>query len=293
MLEIKNFTINDLERFSGIKAHTLRAWERRYSLLHPSRTSGNLRLYSLDELKKIMNIALLKNNGYRISWLSTILNREMEDRVLLLSNNYDQWQCAVFNLTINMYSGEPESFENLLDKLLLTWKIDILIEKIICPFLKITRLLWTGHKLYEEHLVVTAIRKKLILGIESLNYIHKRDKTVLLFLPDTKQLDLGLLYANYFLKRSGIHIIYLGNDITVQNLNSIFCVYNPTYIFTYLQENHHFPVKELLNCIHLNAPHAKLIISNYSGDLSAPTFSDNLLRMSYSDALEFLYTSCK
>jgi DNA-binding transcriptional MerR regulator len=293
MLENKNFTINDLERHSGIKAHTLRAWERRYSLLHPTRTAGNLRLYRIDELKLIMNISLLTKNGYRISWLSSIHTNEIEDKVLLLSDDKDQWQHAVYNLTICMYNGEPEAFEDLLDKLLLTWKIEILIEKILFPFLKTTGLLWIGHKLCEEHLVVTAVRKKLILGIETLNLKSKGEKTVLLFLPDTKQLDLGLLYANFFLKRRGTRIIYLGNDITIQNLNSICSVYAPTYLFTYLPENHHFPVQQLLHCINQNARYAKFIIGNYSEYLSAPTFSDNLIQMSYSEALEFLCASCK
>ena len=285
------FTINDLERFSGIKAHTLRAWERRYTLLQPARASNNFRLYTLDELKKILNVALLKKNGYSISVLAHSIN--IEDKIELLLNEDNKWQKAINDLTINMYLEDPESFEGLLHKLLLSWPIETLIEKIIFPFLKITNLLWTGHKLSEEHLVVTAVRKKLIVAIESVNPAIKSDKTVLLFLPDTKQLDLGLLYSNFFLKRRGVHILYLGNDITIQNLKSIFQVHPPTYLFTYLPQNHQFPIEQLLTCMDVNAHYAKLIIGNYSLEYVAPVFSDNLIKMSYEEALEFLFTSCK
>jgi DNA-binding transcriptional MerR regulator len=156
---MKSFTINDLERFSGIKAHTLRIWERRYSLVTPGRSSGNFRLYTLEELKKILDIALLQKNGYRISVLSKISSEDIKDKIEHLSIDYIKWQKAINDLTINMYTIEPESFEKNLDELLLNWPIDILMEKIIFPFLYITGLLWSGNKLDEEHLVVTAIRK--------------------------------------------------------------------------------------------------------------------------------------
>ena len=261
--------------------------------MQPGRTAGNLRLYTLEELKKVLNIALLKRNGYRISGLSKIHPKDMEAKVGLLSDDYDQWQRAINDLTINMYTLDPESFEWVLDELLLAWPIEIMIEKIIFPFLKITNLLWIGHKLCEEHLVVAAIRKKLILAIESVGFIPKADKTVLLFLPDTKQLDLGLLYGNYFLKKRGVHVLYMGNDITIQNLKSIFYVHPPTYIFTYLQQNHHFPIEQLLDCINLYAQYATLIIGGYSLEYATPIFSDNLIQMSYAEALEFLIAHCK
>ena len=292
-MNLKSFTINDLERFSGVKAHTIRVWERRYALLKPIRSPGNFRLYTLDELKKILNIALLKKNGYRISGLSKFPDTDLEDKVGLLSNENNKWQKAINDLTINIYTLEPESFEWVLNQLLLNWSIEILIEKIIFPFLKITRLLWIGNKLCEEHLVVTAIRKKLILAIESVGAIAKGDKTVLLFLPDAKQLDLGLLYSNYFLKRRGVHVLYMGTDVTIQNLKSIFHVHPPTYVFTYLQQNNQFPIGQLLECMNLYAPDAKLLIGEYSCEHTSPIFSGNLVQMNYAEALDFLHAHSK
>jgi len=287
---MKNFTINDLERFSGIKAHTLRIWERRYSLVQPIRSPGNFRLYTLEELKKILNVALLKKNGYRISVLSKIDSKNIEHKIEHLSNDYIKWQKAVNDLTINMYTKEPESFEWVLDELLLNWPIEILIEKIIFPFLTITRLLWTGNKLSEEHLVVTAIRKKLIFAIESSVLISNRAKTVLLFLPDSKQLDLGLLYTNYYLKRRGINVLYLGSDVTIQNLKSIFHALHLSYLFTYLPQNHSFPIEKLLQCMSLYAPDSKLIIGKYF-DEHEYIKCENIVYLDFINALDFLHKS--
>lgn len=293
LMNTKSFTITDLALFSGVKPHTIRIWERRYALLQPIRSPGNFRFYTLEDLKKILNIALLKKNGYRVSSLSNIAARDIEVKAGLLSGDQNKWQKAINDLTVNMYNGEPEAFESVLDELLLTWPIEILIEKIIFPFLNLTSLLWIGNRLYEEHLVVIATRRKLILAIESENFIAKGDKTVLLFLPDTKQLDLGLLYSNYFLKRRGVKVLYMGSDVTIQNLKNIFQLHPPTYIFTYLRQNHHFPTDQLLEYMNLYLPAAKLIIGEYANRYAAPLFRDNLIRVKYAEALEFLHESGK
>ena len=293
MMSMKNFTINDLERFSGIKAHTLRVWERRYALVKPIRSPGNFRLYTLDELKKILNIALLKKNGYRISVLSKIKARDIEDKIEQLSSDNIKWQKAINDLTINMYTLQPESFEWVLDELLLHWPIDILVEKIIFPFLTVTHLLWTGNKLSEKHLVVTAIRKKLIFAIESSGLISTRNEPVLLFLPDRKQLDLGLLYCNYYLKRRGIKVLYLGNDVSIQNLKNIFHELTLSYLFTYLPQDHAFQTEQLLECMSLYAPNCKLIIGKYCYQPIDNIHAESLIYMDFANALEFLHKSIR
>lgn len=62
-----SFSIKDLENLSGIKAHTIRIWEKRYNLLTPDRTDTNIRTYSIKSLQKLLNISLLYENGYKIS----------------------------------------------------------------------------------------------------------------------------------------------------------------------------------------------------------------------------------
>ncbi|MEO7445055.1 MAG: MerR family transcriptional regulator, partial [Ferruginibacter sp.] len=215
---MKSFSINDLEKYSGVKSHTLRAWERRYNLLQPLRTTANFRIYDLEQLKKVLTISLLKKNGHRISKLSLASELWIENKVSTLANEQCVCEKAINELIINMYIPVPDSFEKALDKVLLTVSVDVLVEKILFPFLNITGLLCMGHKQIEQHIVVVSIRKKLILAIETTILSKKTDKSILLFLPDARQLDLGLLYTYFFLKRRGIHVVYLGTEITLENL---------------------------------------------------------------------------
>lgn len=284
---MKNFTINDLERFTGVKAHTLRIWERRYDILQPERTPGNFRLYTVDQLKKILNIALLNKNGYKISHLADTSEDIIENAITSLSNDHNKWQKAINDLTVCMYDPNPNCFEEILDQLFLNWPIDTVMEKIIFPFLSTTSLFWTGNKAYEEHIVVTSIRKKLFLAIESLQDTSKSTESVLLFLPDNKQLDLGLLYCNYYLKRRGMNVIYFGIDVSLQHLQRYLTVHTPKYIFTYLPQITHFPTKQLLECMEQHAPDAKFIIGGYAIE-RAPVSDANLMQMNYAEALEFL-----
>jgi DNA-binding transcriptional MerR regulator len=61
------FTIKDLEKISGIKAHTIRIWEQRYEFLKPNRTDTNIRCYTNEDLKRVLNIAFLNKYGFKIS----------------------------------------------------------------------------------------------------------------------------------------------------------------------------------------------------------------------------------
>ena len=56
---MEHYSINDLEKLSGIKAQTIRVWERRYNIIKPSRTDTNRRRYDDIQLRKIINISIL------------------------------------------------------------------------------------------------------------------------------------------------------------------------------------------------------------------------------------------
>ncbi len=229
----KNFGISDLERFSGVKAHTLRIWELRYNVPAPQRTNSNFRYYSLEEVIKISKLALLNRNGYKISNLITYSSQKLEERLKGLTDVETLQQAAVINLIDYMYSMNAEGFEEVINKNFSLYGIHVSINGIIYPFLKITDLMWQGRRLTEEHLVVTILRKKMLYAIENLPKNGAFKKTVILFLADTKQLDLGLLYTYYYLKCSGIQIFYLGNDVSAENVKAISERFNPDHLFTY------------------------------------------------------------
>ena len=282
----KTFSISDLEKFSGIKAHTIRVWEQRHQVFSPSRNNG-IRQYEINELDKMLKLALLNKNGYRISYLSQLDNNELEVKLLTLHLPEDQQERIVCQLLVHMYALKPVQFETLLQSALQYWCLDEVITKIIYPFLQRTELLWIGHRLSEEHFVVPILRKKIIQGIEGLEPAFNNQKKILLFLPEGRQLDLGLLYANYLLKQKGINVLYMGTDVSVKNLEQTFKITTPHVVFTYLPQKNNFTINSIAMYMQQTLPHSKLLIGEYESDCTKITYSNTLI-LHFTDALNWM-----
>ena len=282
---LKNFSISDLERFSRVKAHTLRMWERRYAMLQPLRSAGNVRMYPLAELEKLLQVAVLNRHGYRISEIYKMKGTAIQTALQALEADSAHLEKALAELTVCMYACQPEKITQHLNRLRKAWPLEILVESIIYPFLYNTSLLWIGNKLYEEHITVTAVRQKLQYAIEGLQVPEDSASSILLFLTDTKQLDLGLLYSHYHFKRRGFKVLYLGNDITLLNLKSALQFHSFNYIFTYLRNNGHSYVDELLSVISHYSPASTLVIGEYELLSANPVHTNKMLRLPFTEAL--------
>jgi DNA-binding transcriptional MerR regulator len=231
---MKNFVIRDLEHLSGIKAHTLRVWEQRFDFIKPYRTKTNFRQYSIDEIQQLLNIALLTRNGYKISKLSSLNHEEINLKLNGLACEEDQHQRAVNDLVVSMYKMNTEIFEATIDYCLREWSADIVLKNVILEFLNKTGLKWQGNKQTEEHVPITIIRKKITSAIDQLKTNECREKSVLLFLPDSKQLDIILLYTHFLLRSKGFKVLYMGMDVTISNLKIMLEIKQPDAAITYL-----------------------------------------------------------
>jgi methanogenic corrinoid protein MtbC1 len=230
------FTIRDLENLSGIKAHTIRIWELRYSFLKPKRSTTNIRYYDSDELKKLLNVALLNRYGYKISHISKMDQGTLNDKILALSSMEAQQERMINELLHGMIDLETEEFEVILDGFINQNGIDETIQKLIFPFMQRIGILWlTDHvRIAQEHLVSNVIRQKLIMGIENSRKNLTTDRRVLLFLPDNEYHELGILYVYYLLRTRGLKVIYLGADVPISEIEYVCKTKNPDHIFTHL-----------------------------------------------------------
>jgi len=233
---MNEFTIKDLENLSGIKAHTIRIWEQRYQFLKPNRTDTNIRYYSNDELKKILNIALLNKYGYKISHIDKMNEIEVKEKILSLSQLQAQQERIVNDLIKCMIDLDMDKLEDILNKYIIARGIEKSITQIIFPFLEKIGILWLTNHINpaQEHLVTNIIRQKLIVGIEGATSIFKVDKTVLLFLPEGEYHEVGLLFVNYLLKSRGISVIYLGANIPINDVEYVVKLKKPDYLFSHL-----------------------------------------------------------
>ncbi len=230
------FTIKDLENLSGIKAHTIRIWEQRYSFLKPQRTGTNIRYYSNDELKTVLNIALLNKYGYKISHIDKMKPEELRDKIITLSNNQAQQERMINELVQFMVDLDMDKFETMLDNFIAARGIDKAITQLVFPFLEKIGILWLTNHINpaQEHLITNIIRQKLIVGIEGAFTHFQSPKTVLLFLPEGEHHELGLLYMYYLLKNRGIKILYLGANVPFKDVAFVAEIKKPDYIYTHL-----------------------------------------------------------
>ncbi len=233
---MNKFTIKDLENLSGIKAHTIRIWEQRYSFLRPQRTATNIRYYSNQELKTLLNISLLNKYGYKISHINRMNNEELRDKILALSGAQAQQERIVNDLIQNMIDLNTEDFEDVLDQYIVARGIEKTITHIIFPFLDRIGILWVTDHINpaQEHLITNIIRQKLIVGIESISVPFNLKTKVLLFLPENEHHELGLLFLNYMLKSRGVKTIYLGANVPLADVEFVVNIKQPDYLYTHL-----------------------------------------------------------
>jgi DNA-binding transcriptional MerR regulator len=220
-----NFSIKDLENITGVKAHTIRIWEKRYDLLSPERSETNIRYYSNKNLQKLLNIVLLNNNNYKISKISEMKDDEISftARELVLDRAINEE--AINSLKLAMFQFDKTLFNNIYSRLLLKKTFKEIFKEIFIPFLEHVGLLWQTETILpaHEHFVSNLISQKVQVNTEELKYTTIiSDTTYVLFLPENEIHELGLLYLNYELVLRGYKTIYLGQSLPIDNLNYFF-----------------------------------------------------------------------
>lgn len=286
------FTIKDLENLSGIKAHTIRIWEQRYSFLRPQRSTTNIRYYCNDELKTVLNIALLNKYGYKISHIDKMNQAEVREKILSLSQAEAYVERVVNDLIHHMVDLDSEGFEDVLDHYIRMKGIDKTITNIIFPFLEKVGILWITNNINisQEHLITNVIRQKLIVGIESASSHVQLNKSVLLFLPEGEQHEVGLLYVYYLLKSRGVKVIYLGANLPVKDLEYVVSIKKPDCVYTHvtcLPSRYNFD--KFMSQIAQHLPDLKMVVSGQAASAHSKKLPEGvILKKSIADVMEAL-----
>ena len=226
MNKIKSeFTIKDLENLTGIKAHTIRIWEKRYELLQPGRTEGNIRLYDLISLQKILNVVFLIDKGHKISKIASLTDNE----IILLAREYANKQAinddSINALKISMFSFDVFLFNKTYNQLLINKTFGEVFKEVFIPFLNHLGLLWQTNTINpaNEHFISSLMTQKIQINIEKLqqNLPIDNSKTFILFLPEGEIHELGLLFLYYELALRGYKVVYLGQSIPIENIETL------------------------------------------------------------------------
>jgi DNA-binding transcriptional MerR regulator len=236
--KMEKYQINDLERLTGIKAHTIRIWEKRYNLIEPHRTATNIRFYDDLQLKKILNVSTLLESGYKISKVAVLNDDEMNKKVQNAQENSSENianNAYVSDLIISMLAYDEVGFEKIFSTVVLRYGLYDAMLNVIYPFLAKTGVLWISSKLMpsQEHMACALIRRKLSAAIDGLPSPNKLDKTFLLYLPDDEWHELSLVFSDYLVRRAGYKTVYLGQNVPVKNLDDLVLKVKPTHALTF------------------------------------------------------------
>ena len=258
------YSIKELEQLSGIKAHTIRIWEKRYSLITPQRTDTNIRFYSDGDLKKIINVSLLNSNGFKISKIAEMSGEEIAQKVLDLSDRQSDHSLHINQLVLSMVQLDEEKFETALSGFFLRYNFEQTMTEIVYPFLRKTGVLWQTHNISpaQEHFISNLIRQKIIVGIDGLPLPSENSKSAILFLPEGELHEIGLLFCHYLLRKAGFRTIYLGQAVPHRDLLSVFTEYQPEILVTSLTTA--LPkaaVKDYLHLLARDFPCGRILVS--------------------------------
>jgi len=286
------YTIKDLETISGIKAHTIRIWEQRYNFLQPKRTETNIRTYSGEELKTILNVSLLNKYGFKISHIDKMSTDQIEEKILSLNQMEAQRERIVNGLIKEMISLNMANFEKLLDLNIAQKGIDKTITEVIFNFLERVGILWVTNHINpaQEHLATNILRQKIIVGIEKLPSLLQYTKRVVLFMPEGEHHEIGLLYVHFLLKQRGIFVDYLGTNVPTVDLKYLTEVKKVDYLYCHLTSPaKNFKVNKFfegLQDISINIP---IILSGQLIQIYKGAVAPNIhLKKSLAETIDFL-----
>lgn len=244
----KSFSIRDMENLSGIKAHTIRIWEKRYNLFAPERTVTNIRTYSLKSLQKLLNITLLYHNGYKISKIAKIPENQIPILVREIVAKNSEKNHAINAFKLSMINFDQTLFFNTYNSLLSDKSFREIFTSVFIPLLNELGLLWQTDTISpaHEHFMSNLIKQKIYINTEKLQIIEpsRKDKTFVLFLPENEIHELGLLFLNYEINLRGYKTIYLGQTMPIDNLVDILKYYDSLIFVSYFTVS---PNKDELN----------------------------------------------
>lgn len=261
------YSIKELEKLSGIKAHTIRIWEKRHQIINPERTKTNIRFYSDDDLKKIINVSVLNNNGVKISKIVKLGLAEINQQVAELSESKNDIDIYIEQMIVAMIDMEEEIFEKLLGSLTLKFGFEKTMLEIVYPFMEKIGVLWLTDNITpaQEHFISHLIRQKVIVAIDALPLAPKTDRKAVLFLPENELHELGLLFYHYIVKKAGFRTYYLGQTVPHKSLKSACAEHKPDLIITALTVGpRSTELSKYLNQLSADLPTAQILVTGHA-----------------------------
>ena len=230
-----NYSIKDLENFTGIKAHTIRIWEKRYNIVEPKRTCTNIRYYDDEDLKKLLNVSILNRNGFKISNIVNLSEETISEKILNLAQANSNVNNQIESLVLAMIDMDENKFDKVFNTAVLNFGFEDTMLKLVYPFFEKIGVLWQIGSINpaQEHFISSLIRQKLIVAIDGIvPKIGENSRSFLLFLPEGEFHEIGLIFYHYLIKKHNHKVLYLGETVPFDALLEVSKVKKIDYLLT-------------------------------------------------------------
>ena len=233
-MKSEGYSIKDLEVLSGVKAHTIRIWEKRYHLLSPARTVTNIRFYNDADLRRILNVALLVNSGCKISRVAKWEEPQLRQAVLEATEKKVTEPDYVERLILHMLNFDNIGFYHLVNEIVEKKGLEDAMVKVFFVLFERIGTYWQVGSIFpaQEHYVTSILRQKLIAETDKLGVDNTNGQTMLFFLPEGELHEMSLLFYAYLARKSGYNVIYLGQFVPFEDLAKLHVHLKIDYVFT-------------------------------------------------------------
>jgi MerR family transcriptional regulator, light-induced transcriptional regulator len=261
------YSIRDLEKLCGIKAHTIRIWEQRYGIIKPNRTETNIRYYLDTDLNLLLNIVVLNRNGHKISKIAKMSKEEIAEKVSAISEVSLDFGTQLDDLTLAMIEMDEYKFDHILTANIENLGFEKTMVQVIYPFLDKLSVFWLTGSInpIQENFISNLIRQKIIAAIDK-EPVRKGTnvKKFLIYLPEGENQELSLLFVHYLLKTRGKRVIYLGQNIAMEDLIDACNIHKPDFIFTMISESFaKHPVQKYIDELSASFSYSQILLSGY------------------------------
>ena len=245
-----NYSMADIVSITGINAHTLRKWESRYNFIVPKRTTTNIRFYTDDQLRKLLNIGILTRNGYRISNIDTMSDEQIHkvvSKILLETTPQDDIKALI----VSMLEMNEIAFNEIMSKYITKHGFLKTTTDLLYPFLNHVGVLWGTNKAMpaQEHFISNLIKQKMFSAIDAIAPKNESCPTILLYLVEGESHEIGLLLANYIAKELGWRTFYLGSNVPLENIKDVLEITKPHLMMTIFTMLRPAKMEELISSI--------------------------------------------
>jgi len=233
-MKAEGYSIKDLEVLSGVKAHTIRIWEKRYNLLIPSRTDTNIRYYSDIDLRRIINISLLVKSGFKISKIAKWDEFQLKKTVLEITEKNNSEPDYVERLILHMLNFDNIGFYKLVSEIIAQKGFEEAMLKVFFVLFERIGTYWQVGSIFpaQEHYVISILRQKLIAETDKIGIENRNGSTILFFLPEEELHEMSLLFYSYLAQKQGYNVIYLGQLVPFDDLAKVQTHIKIDYVFT-------------------------------------------------------------